>query len=681
MTIGILACGGRERQTDRGRDQTDFSSTITTGEKEFRAFAGYPLEVILKIKNTGSEEWSSAGENPVLVSYHLLDNKGDVLKYDNQRTVFPRKIPPGETIELPVRIKAPLESGMYQLEFDLVREGIAWFKEGGSKTLTVSLQVEKKRWPEDERTPDLAYGKYTKFISSIPEFEKLQELIRITLNHNEREFQGRTGKVSGFTAGSGYPQIWLRDAASILPASRYFYSEGYLNSWIEEHLAYQKEDGSLEDWIDSQGRSDKNTTETDQETSAVQAAYQVFLIKGERWLRKEVAGQALIERLERSLQFLFSHRFNEKYGLVVGAHTADWGDVDMVDADQQAIYVDEKTHWTADIYDQSMLYEACQNLASMLEATGRAEKSEAWRVRASRLKKNANQWLWQEKRGFYRVHIHLDSLSHGFDEDDMFAMGGNAQAVLSGLADGEKPRRIIEEALRRQRQFHISTISGCLLPPYPQGFFKHPALDELSEYQNGGQWDWFGGRLIYAMFENGMSSRGKEKLLEVIKKNLANEGFYEWDTPGGEGRGSDYYAGSAGALSRALFEGYFGFSLGEGGVSLRPRLGRDEAQVHIYLSASDLFIAYEYRPNDDEKEILFRFNSNSPEPGKIQMLLPRDFFGLGNQVSLKGKLEVMLDGKKVPYEMMSLHEDDYLVLETDLREHTLLVRPYFRPIE
>jgi hypothetical protein len=87
-------------------------------------------------------------------------------------------------------------------------------------------------------------------------------------------------------------------------------------------------------------------------------------------------------------------------------------------------------------------------------------------------------------------------------------------------------------------------------------------MNEPYQYQNGGQWDWFGGRLVLAMFEHGFSAQAREKLIEIAGKDLRNGGLFEWDTREGAGRGSDDYAGSAGSLARALFEGYFGFKLG-----------------------------------------------------------------------------------------------------------------------
>jgi len=568
----LLSSCAKDEKAGQGRNgKAEYRAAISTRVSELRAYEGGTVEIGLTLRNTGKLGWSSREQYPCLISYHLLDEKGQMLKFENPRTSLSKVIPPGKKIEAAVRVKAPLDAGAYVLEFDLVREGQAWFKDSAGQTLKIPLVVEKRRWPEDGIPLGLDYGEYTAFQSSVPEFERLGRLIRLTLEENEVEFEGRTGTVRGFAAGAGYPQVWLRDAATIIPGSHYYYPEDYLTSWLEEHLAFQKDSGSLEDWVDSQGRSDKNTVETDQEASAVQSAYQIFLLKGpegRHWLEKKIAGEAILNRLEKSLLYVFAERWDERDGLITGAHTADWGDVDPEDADQQAIYVDDRTRWTADIYDQAMVYQACLGLSAMFQSTGKPERAKSWRKKAEELRTSTDLRLWQEDRGFYRVHLHLDPYPHEFDEDDMFPMGGNAQAIISGMAGADKARRIIQAALDRQRRFAISTISGALLPPYPAGFFKHPAMDEPYEYQNGGQWDWFGGRLLYAMFESGFSRTAKDRLIEVSRKNSANGGLWEWDSRDGAGRGSDFYAGSAGSLAKALFEGYFGIQLGENGLSL-----------------------------------------------------------------------------------------------------------------
>lgn len=637
-----------------------YSARISCRSTSLRAFEGAVLKVELLLKNTGEEPWSSQGQNPCLLSYHLRDRSSRVLRFDNARTALPRDILPGEEATVSARVKAPLDRGDYRVEFDLLREGAAWFKDSGSSTLILPLQVEKRIWTGG-----------TRIESSVPEFMELQKLIRSTLDNDAVDFQGKTGRVRGFAAGTGYPQVWLRDAATIIPASRFSYPDAFLISWLEEHLAFQKADGSLEDWVDAQGRSDKNTVETDQEASAVHSAYQTFILKGRAWLEKKVQGEPIIGRLERALDSVFQNRYNQEFGLVTGAHTADWGDVDPEDADQKAIYADDQTRWTADIYDQSMVYEACRELAAMLRAAGRPELANSWDGRAEALRAAADLQLWQEERGFYRVHIHLSPFPHEFDEDAMFAMGGNGQAIISGLADPGKAQRIIRAALERQDEFGMSSISGSLLPPYPAGFFRHPAMDEPYEYQNGGQWDWFGGRLVLAMFENGFSSLAREKLVQIVRKDVRNGGLFEWDTKDGSGRGSDDYAGSAGSLARALFEGYFGFRLGEKSLVLEPNLGLDEARLSLQIPAAGLELTYEYRPLQAEKKITLSYDSNYPGPGDVRVLVPWSFFGLTDREAGKLKLVALKDGAPCPFHWLSRGQDDYLAVDGDLKKHTL----------
>jgi hypothetical protein len=641
------------------REGSEYASLIEAEKRDIFCQEGDRIPFRLKIKNRGKTAWSSEGDYPIFLSYHLyLRETYRTLQYDNRRFPLPRRVEPGQTIDMEITLRAPIEADRYLIQFDMVREGQAWFRDYGSRTAIIALSVAKKEWPEDK----------TKIHSSVDMINKLSKIIRLTLNQNEVAFEGKTGKISGFAAGTDYPQIWLRDANTIIPASMYFYDQAFLTSWLEEHLAFQKENGSLEDWINSQGESDKNTTETDQESSAVQAAYQVYEMLGPEWLEKTISGEKIINRLEQALLYVLRERWNEEHGLITGAHTADWGDVDMVDGDQQAIYVDEHTRWTADIYDQSMFYQASMNLAEMMDAAGEAKRASFWQEKARLIKDNTDRQLWQEDKGFYRVHIHLDDLKHEFDEDDMFAMGGNTQAILSGLADSEKSRRIIEEALKRQGEFQLSTISGTLLPPYPKDFFKHPLLDDPYEYQNGAQWDWFGGRLICAMFENGFSELAKEKLLEITSKNVKNRGFFEWDNREGVGSGSDFYAGSAGSLAKALFEGYFGIKMGRNHLSIEPKLGKDAGMIHVFQPSDNLFVAYEYSLDEDKKKVTLSYNSNFPHIGLLKILIPwsekteeKDW--------LKRNLGVQIAGKRKNFRFETRNSDSFIVIATDFDSH------------
>src|SRR4029079_9039900 len=107
-----------------------------------------------------------------------------------------------------------------------------------------------------------------------------------------------TGPVKAFGAGARYPQVWLRDSATIIPLARYHYPAAYLTSWLEEHLANQGAGGGLDDWIAAGPSSafvadaprarevfragaavltaDKNTVEADHESSAVRGVCPAF---------------------------------------------------------------------------------------------------------------------------------------------------------------------------------------------------------------------------------------------------------------------------------------------------------------------------------------------------------------------------------------------------------------------
>ena len=674
----LLASGpacrkGRAPAESAAGSNRDYSCLFRIGRETLLAKEAGTVVFPLRLKNAGRAAWSSQDSPPCLLSFHLLNKEGEVIRFENARQPLPRTIAPGETVTISARVKAPLEAGRYIVEFDLVREGVAWFAAMGSKTLRVDLKVEPREWPEDRFSLGLGDGPYTKFDSNRLELEKLQKLIRVTLDADEVTFQGDTGEVSGFQGGAGYPQIWLRDSNTVIPASRFYYGLEQVRSWLVEHLAHQGTDGSLQDWIDASGMTGKNTVESDQETSAVQAAAQVCELTGPAWLSEKVGSKTVIERLEAALQYLLTDRLDEGTGLIKSGHTIDWGDVDIEDADARAIQVDSRTHWVAGIYSQSMFYGAARSLSRMFDGLGEKEKALFWSVRAESVRRNAVKWLWQDRRGFFRVHVHLEPpLSHPLDEDDIFAMGGNVWAVLTGLADGARSRSILREAIARRKP--PLQAGAVLLPPYPAGLFQHPQVDEPYEYQNGGQWDWFGGLLVLALYRNGYSRQATDDLLRLARKDLANGGLFEWDDREGRGRGSDRYSGSAGSLARALFEGYFGISLGRDSLSLEPRLGTDASRVHVYIPSADMFAAYDYRPGADGRSLRFDYGSDFRGRGRVRIRLPWASPASESLRRTASDYEVRLDGVPAVFQLTRVNEDEYIGLETDFRDHRLTIR-------
>ena len=525
-----------------------------------------------------------------------------------------------------------------------------------------------------------------------PSLQALTRHLAPTLEANRKELRGRTGLVRGFGAGAVYPQIWLRDSATLIPLARYLYAREYLESWLGEHLAHQREDGALRDWIAAGEPSafrndaplveavyragpvvisaDRNTTEADQETSAVEAAYQVFRITGDRgWLKSTVKGRALVDRLDASLSFLLRRRFSPRHGLVTSAFTADWGDVSPVHGDQRAIYLDDKTPVVVGLYTNVLFYRAARDLEALLDAAGRPARARFWSARTRRVRAAINRHFWQPDRGFYRMHL-VVSVPAGWnapDDDDVFALGGNAVAVLYGVADAEKASRVFATVEERRRRFGVSTVAGTLLPPYPSGFFRHPILREPYTYQNGGQWDWFAGRLLVAEFERGHATAARRQLGEIAARVARTGGMREWATRDGAGRGSATYAGSAGALGAAVIAGLFGVDLHGGRLDLTLRLGEEAGELRLREPATGTDVACSSAYDAASRTLRVSYSSGARRAGTLRVRVPPGMW----------PVSAILDGQARTVRMETVGEDVHAALTTAPGTHELTLKLVF----
>jgi glycogen debranching enzyme len=71
-------------------------------------------------------------------------------------------------------------------------------------------------------------------------------------------------------------------------------------------------------------------------------------------------------------------------------------------------------------------------------------------------------------------------------------------------------------------------------------------------YQNGGDWTWFGARMITGLVHYGFVREAYQEIQPMIKRVLANRGFYEWYTREGKPAGSGSFRGGAGVLFTAI---------------------------------------------------------------------------------------------------------------------------------
>ena len=95
------------------------------------------------------------------------------------------------------------------------------------------------------------------------------------------------------------------------------------------------------------------------------------------------------------------------------------------------------------------------------------------------------------------------------------------------------------------------SIGLTIYPPYPEGFFQNKSMYPYG-YQNGGDWTWFGGRMIQQLIRYGFIQEAYDEIQPMLKRVIENDGFYEWYTRDGTATGSGQFRGSAGVLAKAI---------------------------------------------------------------------------------------------------------------------------------
>jgi uncharacterized membrane protein len=99
--------------------------------------------VPLTLRNTGSQNWQAQGTLPVRLSYRWLDATGQAtVDVPQLRTDLPHRVPPGHAVRLRGALLTPPVPGMYTLEWDVLREGDAWFSTAGGATLRQAVRIQ-----------------------------------------------------------------------------------------------------------------------------------------------------------------------------------------------------------------------------------------------------------------------------------------------------------------------------------------------------------------------------------------------------------------------------------------------------------------------------------------------------------------------------------------------------------
>ena len=371
----------------------------------------------------------------------------------------------------------------------------------------------------------------------------------------------------GLNAGSGYSQIWARDMNTFIEVACEENDTQYLRHAILLFFALQQPNDEMIDgyvlkpdftWNDNvpyyseaapEHVAFKNTVETDQESSLIQIVGKYIRKTGDRSiLQEEVAGRTVLERMDDMVDYLMRERYSEKYGLLYGAMTADWGDVQP--HDDFGCDMNELSTPAIDVYDNAMFLIALDYLQEMTEDEALRTK---WKGLHEQIAQNVRKYLWDEERQKFIPHIYLDKspLPEGFDENQIYYHGGTAIAIEAGLLSKEEIEIVNKQMVENVRLSGMPSIGLTLYPTYPEGLFRG-GMSKPYMYQNGGDWTWFGGRMIQQLIAHGMVEEAYTEIRPMIDRVIQNQGFYEWYGMGGVPSGSGHFKGSAGVLAKAI---------------------------------------------------------------------------------------------------------------------------------
>ena len=372
----------------------------------------------------------------------------------------------------------------------------------------------------------------------------------------------------GFTAGDGYPQVWIRDLNTFIETACDVYDRSVIREKLLVFFTLQQPDSQIVDgyvlkghvtWYDPNiytSSNDslhvgfKNTVETDQESSLIQAIGKYMNITGDRTILDEtIAGFTVRERLTMAAGYLLANRYSEEYGLLTGATTQDWGDVQVEGG--AVVDIDEKTHMSVDIYDNAMFVIA---LGYMADFANQPSEKNRWEKMKHDFELNIRKHLWDSVNNKFIPHIYLNGspFPEDFDENAVHFHGGTAVAIEAGILTDNEIMTVYRQMLENVRLSGAPSIGLTIYPPYPDGIIEGSNTCKPYIYQNGGDWTWFGGRMIQQLISHGFVEEAYISVRPMLDRVIANDKFYEWYDIEGKPRGSGDFRGEAGVLAKTI---------------------------------------------------------------------------------------------------------------------------------
>jgi hypothetical protein len=115
-----------------------------------RVGAGTAIPLTVSFTNEGDASWPDNltasplqpdGRYAVRLSYSWRPSDGGQAQRSADRANLPHAVAPGQTVSLPIVVRAPEAAGAYELQIELLQELYFWFADHGAPTLTLPVEV------------------------------------------------------------------------------------------------------------------------------------------------------------------------------------------------------------------------------------------------------------------------------------------------------------------------------------------------------------------------------------------------------------------------------------------------------------------------------------------------------------------------------------------------------------
>lgn len=122
------------------------SELALTGATSLQLAPGATTRLPVRVKNLSTRTWSEVSQIPVHLCYHLLvagagSPATRMRRFDNARTGIGGDLHPGHDRVIELLVEAPAEPGAYEIDIDLVHEGVTWFADRLQRTIRLPLTV------------------------------------------------------------------------------------------------------------------------------------------------------------------------------------------------------------------------------------------------------------------------------------------------------------------------------------------------------------------------------------------------------------------------------------------------------------------------------------------------------------------------------------------------------------